>query len=156
MEFDVIDDLTGTQTIATGSGIRELGRLRKRYGRGRWRKRKGFAEIRPPSGEIVQAELHWYEATGIGKREVKDQGVHLERAYMAKAAKRLFICLDNAGYEVSLERRKIYVALPDTKAERAGYLRIIDESGEDYLYPAQRFVAAELPVSTRRAVLQAA
>ena len=54
---------------------------------------------------------------------------------MAKAAKRLFICLDNAGYEVSLERRKIYVALPDTKAERTGYLRIIDESGEAYLYP---------------------
>jgi hypothetical protein len=56
---------------ATGSGIRELGRLRKRYGRGRWRKRKGFAEIRLPSGEIVQAELHWYEATGIGRREMK-------------------------------------------------------------------------------------
>ncbi|HWG70809.1 MAG TPA: hypothetical protein VN692_15450 [Steroidobacteraceae bacterium] len=75
---------------------------------------------------------------------------------MARAAKRLFICLDNAGYEVSLERRKIYVALPDTKAERSGYLRIIDESGEDYLYPASRFVAAELPVSTRRAVLHVA
>jgi hypothetical protein len=75
---------------------------------------------------------------------------------MAKAAKRLFMCLDNAGYEASLERRKIYVALLDTKAERTGYLRIIDESGEDYLYPAQRFVAAELPVSTRRAVLHVA
>jgi hypothetical protein len=75
---------------------------------------------------------------------------------MAKAAKRLFICLDNAGYEVALERRKIYVALPDAKAVRASYLRIIDESGEDYLYPALRFVAAELPVSTRRAVLHAA
>ncbi len=75
---------------------------------------------------------------------------------MAKAAKRLFICLDNGGYEVSLERLKIYVALLDAKAERTGYLRIIDESGEDYLYPSQRFVAADLPVSTRRAVLQAA
>jgi hypothetical protein len=75
---------------------------------------------------------------------------------MAKTAKRLFICLDNAGYEVSLERRKIYVALPDAKAQRAGYLRIIDESGDDYLYPGQRFVAAELPISTRRAVLHAA
>jgi len=71
MEFDVIGDITGTQTIATGSGILELSRLRKRYGRGRWRKRKGFAEIRRPSGEIVQAELHCYEATGIGKREMK-------------------------------------------------------------------------------------
>ncbi len=75
---------------------------------------------------------------------------------MAKAAKRLFICLDSAGYEISLERLKIYVALPDAKAERTGYLRIVDESGQDYLYPSQRFIAAELPVSTRRAVLQAA
>jgi len=75
---------------------------------------------------------------------------------MAKQTKRLFICLDNAGYEVSLERLKIYVALPDAKSERAGYLRIVDESGEDYLYPCQRFVAADLPVSTRRAILQAA
>jgi len=75
---------------------------------------------------------------------------------MAKAAQRLFICLDNSDYEVSLERRKIYVALPDVKAERAGYLRIVDESGEDYLYPVRRFIAADLPVSTRRAVLHAA
>jgi hypothetical protein len=75
---------------------------------------------------------------------------------MARAAKRLFICLDNTGYEVSLERLKIYVALPDGRAERSGHLRIIDESGEDYLYPVQRLVAAELPLATRRAVLQAA
>jgi hypothetical protein len=71
MEFDVIGDITEIQTIAAGSGIRELGRLRKRHGRGRWRKRKGFAQIRLPSGEIVHAELHWYEATGIGRREMK-------------------------------------------------------------------------------------
>jgi hypothetical protein len=75
---------------------------------------------------------------------------------MAKATKRLFICLDNAGYEVSLERLKIYVALADVRAERSGRLRIIDESGEDYLYPVQRFVAAELPLAIRRAVLHAA
>ena len=66
---------------------------------------------------------------------------------MAKAAKRLFICLDNAGYEISLERQKIYVALLDAKSERVGHLRIIDESGEDYLYPSQRFVIAELSLS---------
>jgi len=75
---------------------------------------------------------------------------------VAKAVKRLFICLDNAGFEVSLERLKIYVALTDARAERTGHLRIIDESGEEYLYPRQRFVAADLPVSTRRAVLRAA
>ena len=71
MDFEVIGDITGTQMIATGSGIHERGPLRKPYGRGRWRKHKGFAEIRLPSGEILQAELHWYEATGIGKREMK-------------------------------------------------------------------------------------
>src|SRR5260370_27503635 len=54
---------------------------------------------------------------------------------MAKAAKRFVICVDNSGYEVSLERRKIYVSLPDPKAARLGQLRVIDESGEDYLYP---------------------
>jgi hypothetical protein len=59
------------ETIATGSGIREIARLRKRYGRGRWRKRKGTAEIELPSGEIVLAELHWYEATGVGRCEFK-------------------------------------------------------------------------------------
>jgi hypothetical protein len=71
MEFEVIGGISGVETIATGSGIRERGRLRKRYGRGRWRKRKGFAEIRLSSGDIVRAELHWYEATGIGRREMK-------------------------------------------------------------------------------------
>jgi hypothetical protein len=71
MDFEVISDITGKEKIVTGSGIRERARLRKRYGAGRWRKRKGFAEIRLLSGEIVRAELHWYEATGNGKRELK-------------------------------------------------------------------------------------
>ena len=75
---------------------------------------------------------------------------------MARAKMRLFICLDDSGYEVSLERRKIYVALNDTRAERLGQLRIVDESGDDYLYSMERFVAADLPIATRRAVLQAA
>jgi hypothetical protein len=71
MHFEILGDLADVETIATGSGIREIARLRKRYGRGRWRKRKGNAEVRLGSGEIVRAEVHWYEATGIGKREFK-------------------------------------------------------------------------------------
>ena len=71
MYFEIIGELSAVETIATGSGIRELARLRKRYGRGRWRKRKGIARVRLPSGEVVRVELHWYEATGIGKREFK-------------------------------------------------------------------------------------
>ena len=69
--FEIIGELSALETIAAGSGIRELARLRKLYGRGRWRKRKGVARIRLSDGDIVLAELHWYEATGIGKREFK-------------------------------------------------------------------------------------
>ena len=71
MHFEIVGDLSGVETIATGSGIRELSRLRKRYGRGRWRKRKGYAEVRLHGGEILRAEVHWYEATGIGRHEFK-------------------------------------------------------------------------------------
>ena len=71
MHFEIIGELTAVETIAAGSGIRELARLRKFYGRGRWRKRKGIARVRLTDGEIVLAEVHWYEATGIGKREFK-------------------------------------------------------------------------------------
>lgn len=71
MPLHIVGPITEIETIATSSGIRELQRLRKRYGRGRWRKRKGIAEVRLGNGEIVQAEIHWYEATGIGRKEFK-------------------------------------------------------------------------------------
>jgi hypothetical protein len=69
--FEIIGEVGSVETTATGSGIRELARLRKLYGRARWRKRKGVARVRLEDGEIMLAELHWYEATGIGKREFK-------------------------------------------------------------------------------------
>ncbi len=75
---------------------------------------------------------------------------------MARSSRRLVICLDNSGYEVSLERRKIYVAIPDAKAEKHRQVRVVDESGEDYLYPEENFINADLPQPVRRAVLQAA
>jgi hypothetical protein len=74
---------------------------------------------------------------------------------MAKAKRQLVICVDNSGYEVSLERRKIYEAVADAAAAKRGLMRIVDESGDDYLYPESMFVAAALPASVRRAVLQA-
>lgn len=75
---------------------------------------------------------------------------------MAEDKESLVVCLDNSGYEASLERRKIYVALPDVAAAQLGQVRVVDESGEDYLYPERRFVSVELPTAIRRAVLQAA
>ncbi len=72
MDFEIIGEIKHSETFACGSGIRELPRLRKVYGLGLWRKRKGFATVRLPSdGSIREAEIHWYEAAGIGKREFK-------------------------------------------------------------------------------------
>ena len=75
---------------------------------------------------------------------------------MATAIRRLLICLDNEGYEVSLERRKIYESLPDSAAAKRGLVRVKDESGDDFSYPESMFVAASLPAAVRRAVIQAA
>jgi len=75
---------------------------------------------------------------------------------MAKATTSLVICVKNDGYDVSLERRKLYVSIADPEAEKHGQFRIVDESGEDYLYPRKFFVPVELPQSIRRAVLLAA
>jgi hypothetical protein len=71
MTFEIIGEITDVETIAVGSGIRDIARLRKAYGRGRWRKLKGVARVRLRSGRIRLAEVHWYEAHGIGKREIK-------------------------------------------------------------------------------------
>ncbi len=71
MDFELVGDLANVETIATGRGIRELPRLRRLYGKGRWRKMKGSARIRLKDGRIRLAELHWYEAHGIGKKEFK-------------------------------------------------------------------------------------
>lgn len=71
MAFEIVGEIEDVETFATGGGIRELPRLNRIYGRGRWRKRKGKATIRLPDGTERVAELHWYEATGIGRKEFK-------------------------------------------------------------------------------------
>jgi hypothetical protein len=71
MRFEILGTISNVETFATGSAIREISRLRRLYGRGRWRKRKGFARVRLEDGSIRLAELHWYEAAGIGRKEFK-------------------------------------------------------------------------------------
>jgi hypothetical protein len=75
---------------------------------------------------------------------------------MSKMSKQFVICVNNEGYSASLEKRKIYFALRDSTAEKHGQLRIIDESGEDYLYPKMLFRAIALLQSIRKALLAAA
>jgi hypothetical protein len=71
MPFEILGEISGVETIAIGTAIREAARLRRIYGRGRWRKRKGVACIRLPDGTTHVAEIHWYEASGIGRKEFK-------------------------------------------------------------------------------------
>ena len=71
MHFEILGAISQVETFAIGSGIREIARLRRLYGRGRWRKRKGVARVRLADGSIRVAEVHWYEAAGIGRREFK-------------------------------------------------------------------------------------
>jgi hypothetical protein len=71
MRFEILSEIADIETFATGTGIREISRLRKVYGPGRWRKRKGIARVRLMDGTICSAEIHWYEAAGIGRKEYK-------------------------------------------------------------------------------------
>jgi hypothetical protein len=71
MDFEVVGEITGIETIAVGTGIRILPLLRKRYGKGRWRKLKGIANVRLFDGTIRLAELHWFEAHDLGKRKMR-------------------------------------------------------------------------------------
>ena len=71
MDFEILGEIAVLETIASGRGIRDLKRLQRNYGKGRWRKMKGSARIRLRNGDVRTAELHWYEAHGIGKREFK-------------------------------------------------------------------------------------
>jgi hypothetical protein len=82
MTFEIVAEIRDIETMAVGGSIRDLRRLQKQYGAGRWRKLKGTGRVRLSDGTIVMAELHWYEAHGIGKKEVKIKrvfGVNHER-----------------------------------------------------------------------------
>jgi hypothetical protein len=69
--FEIVGEITAVRPIAVGRRIREIRRLHKAYGPGRWRKLKGVANVRLPDGTILRGEIHWYEAHGLGRRELK-------------------------------------------------------------------------------------
>ena len=71
MYFEIVGEVKDIETIAVGSGIRDIIRIQKRHGTGKWRKLKGFAQVRLQNGNIRMAEIHWYEAHGIGRKKLK-------------------------------------------------------------------------------------
>lgn len=71
MDFELVGEIRDVQPIAVGRSVRQTVRLRRRYGNGRWRKLKGIASVRLLDGTIHTAEVHWYEAHGVGRKEFK-------------------------------------------------------------------------------------
>jgi hypothetical protein len=71
VDFEITGEVSDVETFAVGTAIRELGRLKRTYGRGHWRKRKGPAMIRLADGTVCKVEVHWYEAHGYGRKEMK-------------------------------------------------------------------------------------
>lgn len=131
MYFEILGPITDIETIAVGRAIRDLARLQKRYGRGRWRKLKGVARVRVgQSDEVLRLST-----SGRGHK--------------------FAICVKNTGAE-DLEVWKVYRVVPDRRAAMEGCLRVIDESREDYLYPADYFAFVALPEKARRAWLASA
>ena len=79
MSFEIIGEITNIETVAVGSSIREIARLRRVYGPGRWRKLKGIARVRLSDSTICEAEVHWYQAHGIGRKEEKIRRILWEK-----------------------------------------------------------------------------
>lgn len=88
---------------------------------------------------------------GSARRNIKSSGLSAESK---KAEGRFVLCIENTDYAASLERRKVYQVLNDRQASKHGQLRVIDESGEDYLYPQEYFIPIKLPHAAERAVLR--
>ncbi len=153
MNFKIVGDITDIETIVAGTSVRELPRLRKLYGKGRWRKLKGVALVRLHSGRIRKAELHWYEAHGMAKKKSSANDTSTSRKKL-RPEPIFVVCVNNSEYPASLELHKIYCVLADTDAEQEGDLRIIDESGEDYLYPTEWFIPVDVPSKLKTSLLR--
>jgi hypothetical protein len=92
--------------------------------------------------------------TGLVGKNSRRKGTST-RVRKPSGARRFVVCVRNDGYEASLERNKIYLVLPDAAAAEHGQLRVVDESGEDYLFSADRFLAIEVPAAVRAALVKA-
>jgi hypothetical protein len=93
--------------------------------------------------------------TASARRNSSARSTLTKSRQAAGLGRQFAVCIDNDGYEASLERNKIYVVLPDKDAEKNGDVRIVDESGEDYLFSGDRFVAINVPAAVRASLLKA-
>lgn len=150
MEFQVVGAITDIEIIAVGRSIRELARLRKVHGTGRWRKLKALDSF---ACRMVASRRPSYigmkrTVSANGKSRSSDCWIDMKK----KVSPQFVMCVSNKGYPASLEVRKVYQKLDDKQAEARSLVRIIDESGEDYLYPTEFFVPIEMPEAVARSL----
>ena len=93
--------------------------------------------------------------TALARKSSSARSISTRPRKSVASSRQFAVCVNNSGYEASLERNKIYVVLPDEDAGRDGDVRVIDESGEDYLFSASRFVAIDVPAAVRASLLKA-
>src|SRR5437764_12142809 len=156
MHFEIVGKISEVETIAVGPGVKIRSILRKRYGRGRWRKLQGVANVRLSDGRIRVAEC-----IGLKRMESASERCESHDIWIKKMAKKnnheskFAVCI-NADDADLLTPGRIYQVLPDESAAKSNYIRVIDNEGEDYLYPADYFLFIELPRKIEMALLRAA
>jgi hypothetical protein len=166
VKFDIIGEITGVVTIAAGKSLRDRRRLARRYGRGKWRKMKGQATVRLSDGTICEAEIHGMKLMVSERKNSNSKGRSASGKRIGSALSRakrsspapsedaaqghFAICVRNDDYEASLELRKLYPVLEDDFGSQHGMIRVIDESGEDYLFPSEYFVRVSLPQAVEK------
>jgi hypothetical protein len=152
MHFKIVGPITHVESIAAGTALCGRRRLWKVYGKGRWRKLKGAAAVEFHDGTICHA------GKPIGTKPMASERRNIRSSAFWTDVKReahFVICIGNRGYAASLELRKVYQVLPDEVGMKHRQIRVIDESGEDYLYPEEYFVPVRLPQAVERAVRRA-
>ena len=148
MSFEILGEIDDIETIAGGPSVRERVRLTAQFGRGRWRKLKGIATVRLRDGWIGRAELTLVRGAWHWSSQVQDKAFP---GMSMKETKRNYVICIHVDEPTDLEVRKVYEVLPDESAARRGYVRVVDESGEDYLYPKECFASVHLPEEAVRA-----
>jgi hypothetical protein len=148
VKFEIVGEIEQIETIASGRGVDVRAMLRKVHGKGRWRKRKGVATIRLRNRALRRVEFTLVRGARRRTARLQDRG--LFGPAMKRISKQFALCLDNEGNEASLIVGKVYRVVADARAAKDNLVRVVDESGEDYLFARTQFAFVDLPESVRR------
>ena len=149
VKFDVVGAITNVETIAAGPSVKVRSFLRKTFGRGPLAQAEGCrnsaaSERQAATGRTVRSPRHW---------QTRFQNQELLGRTMKQPTKQFALCIENVGNEASLILGKVYRIIPDARAAKDDLVRIVDESGEDYLFDKTQFVFVDFPDAVRKKIL---